>query len=638
MNDFLPPKSITGSWWRAKHTIEYLLLVAILLLSIFGTLPASADAMGEYEMAVAAEARGEYYTSILNLRRCLAANPGYVPAYLMMGDVLVKLGKFTDADTMYTAAEQKDPESVEPTTRRLRLHALHLKDFTKAEEMVKHASARFGQNAEIHYYNAVILKGRHSYIRAKNELTLALALREKYYDARKLQLDVESIIGNRNRILDVSTRLLEDFPESVEGYEMVAEYLLRAGFPVEQILDLFSKTPPLLLQHADFARIMARLYLMAERYSEAADILKSMRPDELTAEKAEDDVYLRSLAEVACERYPTGIQILANYLRDVPDRPYLLMQLDLWLIRHTPVSDPLRRQRAADRLRIGKQKLMEDRPDFAIIPLYMAARLNPRDKEIRQYLADAFWKNGLSESTREQIQMASDLDPHDETVRQKAIGYGHVIPAADERYRRTYKMFLFRLSDDATSLRPSFGRLLTDVIALFSESMTPFVIQALEPAVPFEKAEDVAHQRGADFFFHGQIGRAADGLFTCNLGIYPVGTRGITHGMEFKEHHMDMKSRTDFTDDLILYTIKTLHSSASQYAKVVQKEREGYMMVDIGRRHGLNPENQFIVDVMGGPLYFDVVDVYEWFSRIRVQEIERAQFVGIGDVIRRIEP
>ena len=68
-------------------------LVCALLLPSALCLPAFADALSEYQNAAGNEARGEYYTAILSLRRCLSENPNYVPAHILMGDVLVKLGK-----------------------------------------------------------------------------------------------------------------------------------------------------------------------------------------------------------------------------------------------------------------------------------------------------------------------------------------------------------------------------------------------------------------------------------------------------------------------------------------------------------------------------------------------------------------
>ncbi len=596
-----------------------------------------ADALKEYENAVGNEARSEYYTAILNLRRCIAENPNYIPAHLLMGDVLVKLGKFAEADSFYVGAEQNDPQSMEAATRRLKLYAVHLKDFDKAENLLTEVSNRFGQSPEIHYYKALVMVGKHNYLNARSELKLAIALRERYFDVRKLQLEIESIIGNPKKILGAASVLLDDFPESVESYELSVGHLLKAKISVEQVLDLFSKASPALLLNPRFGRLMARLALLAERYEEARQILQHTKTTNLAAAEVEDVIYLKSLSEVAVGNHSAGIQILADYLKDVPDRPYLQMQLDLWLIRHAPVADPLRLHRADERLKIGRQNFIDGRREEAFIPLYLARKLNPRDKNIRRFLAEAGWRIGLAESARQEIAVGRDLDPDDEMIRRRAQSFSTDIPPTDPSRRRMYNLFMFRLSDDPTSVRPSFGRLLTDAIALYAEALTAFRIQALEPAVPFEKAEEVAHQKDADFFFHGQIGMDLDGAFAADLGIYPVGGRGEMQDLEFKEQHVVLNSRSDFTDDLILDTVKALQRASSQYAKVVKKEREGAMIVDVGRRHGLTPSGQFESRSLGRPLPADVIQIYEWVSRVRVQEIERAKFVGIGDFLKQVD-
>lgn len=598
---------------------------------------ASADALKEYENAVGNEARGEYYTAILNLRRCIAENPNYIPAHLLMGDVLVKLGKFAEADSSYVWAEQNDPQSMEAATRRLKLYAVNLKDFDQADKLLTDVSTRFGQSPEIHYYKALVMVGKHNYLNARSELKLAIALREKYLDARKLQLEIESIIGDPKKIWEAASVLLDDFPESVEGYELSVGHLLKAKISVERVLDLFSKASPALLLNPRFGRLMTRLNLLAERYDEARRIIQNSKTEGLTASEVEDLVYLKSLCEVAVGNYSAGIQILADYLKDVPDRPYLLMQLDLWLIRYAPVADPLRTRRAAERLKSGHQNFIDGRREEAFVPLYLARKLNPRDKNIRRFLAEAGWRLGLAESAREEISVGRDLDPEDEMLGRRSQSFSTDVPPTDMSRRRMYNLFVFRLSDDPTSIRPSLGRLLTDAIALFAEALTPFHIQALEPAVPFEKAEEVAHQKDADFFFHGQIGLDFDGEFGAELGIFPVGGRGEMQDLEFKEQHVVMNSRSDFTDDLILDTVKALQRASSQYAKVVKKEREGAMIVDVGRRHGLTPNGQFESRALGRPLLADVVQVYEWFARVRVQEIERAKFVGIGDFLKQVD-
>lgn len=605
---------------------------------VFCSLPAYADALGEYQNAVGNDERGEYYTAILNLRRSIAENPAFVPSHLLMGDVLVKLGKFSEADSSYFLAEQSDPESVDAATRRLKLYAIHLQDFAKAEKLLEAAASRFGQSAEIHYYKALVLKGKHNYLNARSELRLALALREKFFDARKLQLEVESIIGDPKMIYEAATLLLDDFPASVESYDFSVGYLLKAKVSVAQVLDLFSKSPPSLLVNPRFGRLMARLALMADRYDEAAAILDPLKTEGLVASEVEDLIYLKSLAEVARGHTSAGIQILADYLKDVPDRPYLVMQLDLWLLRYSAVNDPLRVKRADDRLRIGRMMLSEKRAAAAFIALHLARKLNPRDKDIRRFLAEAAWQMGLAETAREELLIALDLDPRDPGIRQrsKSIGVGEL--STDISKKRTYNMYVFRLSDDPTSTRPSLGRLFTDAVALFAVSLTPFNVQALEPAVPFEKAEEVAHQKGADFFFHGQMGLEPGGTFSAEMGIYPVGGRGDMHALEFKEQHVVLKSRSDFTDEIIIDAVQALHRAASQHAKVVKKEREGAMIVDIGRRHGLAGNGRFLSQVVGGPLYSDVVQIYEWFTRIQVQEIERAKFIGIGDFLKQVYP
>ena len=314
-----------------------------------------------------------------------------------------------------------------------------------------------------------------------------------------------------------------------------------------------------------------------------------------------------------------------------------MMQLDLWLLRHAPVSDPLRLKRAEERLKVGRQAYLDAMNLEAFIPLYLARKLNPRDKEIRRYLAETAWRMGLAESARAEIMVARNLDPDDETIFKRYQSFSVEVPPTDDSRRRTYNLFVFRLSDDPASVRPALGRLVTDAIALFAEALTPFRIQALEPAVPFEKAEEVAHQKGADFFFHGRIGLNLEGAFSAELGIFPVGGSGDAQALEFKEQHVVLKSRSDFTDDLILETVKSLQLASAQYARVVKKEREGAMIVDVGRRHGLNASGQFGRHVLGRPLLADVINIYEWFARIRVQEVERARFIGIGDFVRQVD-
>lgn len=614
------------------------MLLASSLITHHSSLPSSADALREYQNAVGNESRGEYYTAVLNLRRCITESPNFVPAHLLMGDVLVKLGKFSQADSSYIEAEQKDPNSVDAATRRLKLYALHLRDFDRAEKLLSEVASRFEQSAEIHYYKALVLMGKHNYLNARSELKLAIALREKYFDARKLQIEVESVVGDPKKILDAASVILEDFPDRVESYEVAVGHLLKARIPVEQILELFSNASPQLLGQPRFSRMLARMNLMADRYPAAGEVLKTQTTEGLTADEIEDLVYLRSLSDVANGRHAEGIQILADYLRDAPDRPYLLMQLDLWLIRYAGVADPLRIQRAADRLKIGRQLLIENRRDQAFISLYLARKLNPRDKHIRRYFAESAWLLGLAETAKSEIRVALSLDPDDGIIWKRAKHFGDELPSpTDESKRRIYNLYVFRLSDEASSIRPSFGRLLTDAIALFAEAWTPFGIQALEPAVPFEKAEEVAHQKNADFFLHGDIGLDAARTFIAELGIYPVGSRGLVQALEFKEQHIALKSGTDFTEDVIFDAVKALQATSSQYAKVVKKEREGNMIVDVGRRHGMSSNDQYAVNVFGGVLYADITHVYEWFSRVRVQEIERARFVGIGDYLKRVD-
>lgn len=627
------------------------LLVSLSLCLLVSPAPARADPVREYQNAVGNVDRAEYYTAILSLRRSIEENPNFVPAHLLMGDVLAKLGKFEDADSSYVYAEQKDPQNMEASTRRLKLFAVHLKDFDKAGKLIADVANRFGQSPEIHYYKALVLVGNHNYLNARAELKLAIALREKYFDARKLQLDIESIIGDPKRILEAAAVLLDDFPESYESYDGSIGHLLKAAISTEQILDLFSKAPPSLLLNPRFGRMMARLNLLAgeslhsrgdydaatRRYEEAGEILKHLKAEGLSADEVEDLIYLKSLSAFAAGRQTEGIQILADFLQEVPDRPYLLMQLDLWLIRHTPASDPLRLQRAGERLKTGRQNFYDGFGEQAYIPLFLARKLNPRDKEIRRQLAEAAWRIGLAETARKEIEVAVDLDPYDDMISRRAKSFATDLPPLESSKRRIYNLFVFRLSDIAKSIRPSFGRMLTDAIALFAESLAPFHIQALEPAVPFEKAEEVAHQKGADFFLHGQIGIEPEGNFVAELGIFPIGGRGELHSLEFKEQHVSLTSRSDFTDEIILETVKALQNTASQYARVVKKEREGAMIVDIGRRHGLNTSGQFASTVLGRPLVSDVIQIYEWVTRVRVQEVERARYIGIGDFVKRFE-
>lgn len=611
-------------------------LSACLLVCAF-TSRAHADALVEYENAVGNESRGEYYTAILNLRRCLTENPNYVPAHLLLGDVFVKLGKFADADSAYVTAEQSDPQSIEAVTHRLRLYALHLKDFTRAEEMLKTVTSRFSQSPDIHYYRAVVLVGRHKYLEAREALELSVALREKFFDARRLQLEIESIAGDSDRIMGATDRLLEEFPELIETYDLTLGHLLKAKYPVDKILEKFSRAPQALLLNPQFSRLLARLNLMADRYEAAAEILKDAGKENLTADEVEDLVYLKSLAEVAGGRHLAGIQLLYDYLREVPDRPYLLMQLDLWLLRYMAVSDPLRIRRADDRSKIGAQLMAEGRPEVAFMPLYLARKLNLRDKNIRRQFSEAAWQVGLAETAREEMDIARDLDPLDDAIQKRAAGIGAEATPTPFARRRTYNLYVFRLADDPSSIRPSFGRLFTDAIAVYASALSAFKVQALEPAVPFEKAEEVAHQRGADFFFHGQIGFDQQHIFDAALGIFPVGGRSGSPSLDFKEQHVALRSSTDFTEDLIFDTIKSLHLTSSQYAMVVRKEREGLMIVDLGRRHGLNSTGQFSIQVQGRPLLVDVLQIFEWFTRARVQEIERVRFIGIGDYLQQVE-
>lgn len=614
--------------------------MSCLLVSLSPCLPvthALADAASEYQSAVGNVERGEYYTALLNLRRTVGENPTYIPAYLLMGDVYVKLGKYADADSSYQVAENGDPQSVDAAIRRLKLYAVYLKDFDQAEKLLNDVASRFGQSPDIHFYKALVLKGKHNYFNALQELRLAIALREKYFDARHLQLEIESIIGEQKRILEVSTILLDDFPDVVESYEITIDHLLKAGIPVPQILDLFSKAAPSLILHPKFIRLMARLNLIADRYEEAAEILKNWTNQDPNAEEYEDMMYLRSLSEVARGYHASGIQMLSEYLQQVPDRPYLQMQLDLWLLRYAPVNDPLRLHRAEERLRTGLQILADGQTELAFIPLYLARKLNPRDKITRRHVSEVTWQLGLTESARSEMNVAVQLDPEDAAITNRANSFGVNEKKSDTSIRRTYNLYIFRLYDEPTSVRPSFGRLLTEAIALFGQALTPFNVQALEPAVPFEKAEEVAHQKNADFFFHGVVGLDSERNFLTELGIFPVGGSQGSQFLEFKEQHVVVKSKSDFTDEVILDTIKALNAVASQYAKVVKKEREGHMIVDVGRRHGVTPRDQFSAAVFGRPVYLDVIQIYEWFTRVRIQEIERARFIGIGDYIKQVE-
>ncbi|MBI4179122.1 hypothetical protein HY522_06860 [bacterium] len=620
-----------------------LILFPFLPISLSPSLPfslsraAHADALQEYRNAVGNDSRGEYYTAVLNLRRSLAENANFVPAHLLMGDVFVKLGKFEDADTAYMSAQAQDPHSVEAATRRLKLYAAHLKDFDRAGQFLDETASQFEQNAEIHYYKALVMVGKHSYLNAKDELELALALSEKYFDARKLQLEIEAIIGKTDEIRKTAYDLMADFPDLVESYDLAASHLLKIKTPVEDVLEQFSIAPPEMLHDPAFGRLVARMHLIAERYDKAVDILKNLRTEGLSADAVEDLVYLKTLADIATNRHTAGIQRLADYLRDVPDRPYLQLQLDLWLLRYVPVVDPLRILRAEDRLRTGRQYLADGDLDRAFIHLHLARSLNPRDKNARRHLAEANWQLGLAETAQKEIEIARNLDPHDEFLRKRAAGFGAASSLTDPDKRRVYDLYVFRLSDRHSSLRPGLGRLFTDAVANFSGALTAFQIRALEPAVPFDKAEEVAHQSGADFFLHGKVGLDHDGAFDADFGAFPVGGRHEKGqaALELSEQHVLLKSKSDFTEDLILDTIKSFQRASSEFAMVVSKEREGNMVIDVGRRHGVTTSGRYLRDVQGGPLYFDVINIYEWFTRVRVEEIERARYIGIGDFLRQ---
>jgi len=414
---------------------------------------------------------------------------------------------------------------------------------------------------------------------------------------------------------------------------------LRSKISLADILDLFSEAPPSLIRNPRFNRLLARLNLMSDRYPEAHEILKNAPTEKLSEDEMEELIYLKSLSEVALGRHAAGIQILADYLRNVPDRPYLLMQLDLWLLRYLDVSDPLRLKRAEDRLRAGKQLFFSGSIEPSFIPLYLARKLNPRDKFSRRYLGEVAWQMGLAETSRKEVGVALDLDPFDDNLRRRGQSLGVDVQPTDVTQRRTYSLYVFRLFDDAHTTRPSFGRLITDALALFAEALTSFQIQALEPAVPFEKAEEVAHQKGADFFLHGDIGLDPEKTFSAEFGIFPIGGyQGGFPSLELKEQHVAIRSRSDFMDELILVSVRALQDASAQFTKVVKKEREGYLIVDVGRRHGLNSRRKFTIDVLGGPLRSDVINIYEWHSRVRVQEIERVRYVGIGDYFKQILP
>ena len=590
------------------------LLVACWLLVGASWLPA--QAVDAFRQGQASFQRDDYWGAVDSYRNALKANPKYLEALQGLAESFFALGEYDEASKQVQAALKLGPlnSTVNVLYGRILLGQMRYEEALAQFQGVlvrepKNLGAQFGL-AEYQ-----VMKGR-----LDQAANLFEALRRD--DPTNLRallslLYVSSARGDRPGFDRVFSDALRFHSSDPRVHFAAAEEMYRrkdrisARTSLDQFLSLSEKT--------DMRGwiLQARLLLDEGRNQDAVNTLDTkviQGPATLRGAKDPRAWYLRALALSRLNQGTEASKSFRMALGFDPENEAYALAYETWLLRETPPEDPLRQSQSKVHLDRAQELLGKNFQTLALDEFRRALGLDPYSVKARLGRADIWKRQGFRTSALEELEAVAAQSPNYKGVaylddleilrslydQSLTAQWGLSLADLDglnspgtSRLYRPYEVAIYYDPDASTTVEHQAVQSYAELFADEWDSLrwlqvtSPTDQRRAQPAMGFNDAFLLARQAGVEYFtlvtfregmrdfavqvnlYLGRTGRLVQSFTVYKKGTFPV-TQGIREAAQ------------------------TVAAAFPLRGSVV-KRQGGDVLVNLGKRDGVVPNQKFVV-------------------------------------------